>query len=291
MNESESILEQILQEKAGEVEAAEQRVSLEDLKKQCAGLSPAAGFGKALRAKTPFGVIAEIKRQSPSRGAIRADLDPVKTAQDFAKAGATCLSILTDEKFFGGSLDFLRKVKAAVPGVPVLRKDFIISTYQVWETRAAGADAILLIVAALPSEQLLDLLTDSFDAGLDVLIEAHTEDELLFAYETVSQVAMRRGTGSSPEVLLGVNNRDLKTFATDLKVSKTLFDELQKLRVARGDSSPLCLVSESGIRTGADIASLTRSGVGAFLVGESLLAAGEPGENLKTLLEEAVRNS
>lgn len=280
---SETILHEILQEKSRELAEAESRVSLSSLKDLAKKAAPAVGFAKALHAKAPYGIIAEIKRASPSKGVFRADLDPVETAGDFIAAGATCLSVLTDEKFFQGSLDFLKAIKAKHPNIPVLRKDFTTSAYHIWEARAAGADAILLIAAALDEMSLREFLVESFHAGMDVLLEVHDEEEMLFAYETISLVDMSQHSNA---VLLGINNRDLKTFHTDIAVSKGLLQQLQLLQQARGDASSILTVSESGIRNAQDLLELSKSGAQAFLIGESLLAKGSPRENLKQLLDE-----
>lgn len=281
---SETILHEILEQKAKELEIAQAKISLDDLKSQATKAPLTVGFANALLTAAPLGIIAEIKRASPSKGVLRADLDPVQTAKEFVAAGATCLSVLTDEKFFQGSLEYLKAIKAACPQTPVLRKDFTTSPYHVWEARAAGADAILLIAAALNEDSLREILTESFQAGLDVLLEVHNEEELLVVYETISMVERSKYAN---QVVLGINNRDLKTFETDLEVSKQLLSQLKMLKNARGDESATVCVSESGIRTAQDLIALSQSGAQAFLIGESLIAQGNPGENLKKLLEEA----
>lgn len=283
-----NILQEILLNKKEEVHAAEARRPLDDVKRAVIKAPATIGFADALR-RSPwhfrsraFGIIAEIKRASPSKGPIRPDLDPVQTALDFHSAGASCISVLTDEKYFQGSLTFLQQIKAAHPHIPTLRKDFTISNYQVWETRASGADAILLIVSALSEGTLRDLLSESLEAGLDVLIEAHNEDELIFTYETLS---LLKDTEQQKRVLLGINNRNLGTFKTDLDISITLLSQLFQLREARGDTFPLLCVSESGIRTSEDIRQLLPVGAQAFLVGESLVTSGSPRENLEKLIQ------
>jgi indole-3-glycerol phosphate synthase len=225
------------------------------------------GFRRALEQKSSQGVaiIAELKKASPSRGLIRADFNPAALARELEDAGATALSVLTDEEFFQGSLGNLRLASASTK-LPCLRKDFIVDEFQLLEARAHGADAILLIVAALSQAELVGLLIQSRKYELDVLCEAHDTGEL--------QRALDAGCN-----LIGVNNRDLRTFHVDLETALRLADSIPKnvLRVA-----------ESGIHTGGDIARLRAAGYHAFLIGESLMKAKSPGEALRTLLAEAL---
>jgi indole-3-glycerol phosphate synthase len=209
-------------------------------------------------------VIAECKRRSPSKGVLREPYDPVAIARGYAAAGAAAISVLTNERFFGGTLDHLRAVRDAVP-VPVLRKDFVVDAYQLEEARAAGADAVLLIVAALEEARLRELHEAALSLGLEVLTEVHDEHEL--------EVAL--GIGAA---IVGVNNRNLRTFVTDLATSE---------RVARLVPPGTILVAESGLKDGADLARLARSGIGAFLVGEAFMTAPEPGAALAAMLAEA----
>ncbi len=208
------------------------------------------GFHAALRAKAAsgFALIAEIKRASPSKGLIRADFDPASHARAYAAGGAACLSVLTDEPFFQGHLDHMMQARAAVT-LPVLRKDFMVDTWQVTEARAHGADAVLLIVAALDDAALADLEAAALEAGMDVLIEVHDEAEL-------DRALRLRST------LIGVNNRDLKTFHTDHRRAWQL-----AARVPAGYT----IVSESGIAIHADLQAAAAHGIRTFLVGESLM--------------------
>jgi indole-3-glycerol phosphate synthase len=224
------------------------------------------GFRQALETKGQHGIaiIAELKKASPSRGLIRANFDVEDLAPKLELAGAAALSVLTDEKFFQGSLANLQRASACVK-IPCLRKDFIIDEFQILEARAHSADAILLIVAALSQTGLISLAQSARSHGLDVLCEVHDEDEL------------RRALDAGCD-LIGVNSRDLRTFKVDLATAHRLGDLIPK-NVVR--------VAESGIRKGADIASLRAAGYQAFLIGESLMKAESPGEALRTLLIEA----
>jgi len=228
------------------------------------------GFQRRLRAISANGpaVIAELKRASPSRGLIRSDFDAAKLALELAGAGAAALSVLTDAEFFQGSLENLRRASARTK-LACLRKDFIIDQFQLLEARACGADAVLLIVAALSPTDLAMLARRAFEYKLDVLCEVHDVAELKLAVEA----------GCS---LIGVNNRNLQTFHVDLQTSFQLADLIPKNAFA---------VAESGIRSGADIAALRASGYQAFLIGESLMKAKSPGVALKALLDEAQRES
>jgi indole-3-glycerol phosphate synthase len=210
-------------------------------------------FIEALRRPGPSGValIAEVKKASPSAGLIRPDFDPVQIAKDYAAAGASCLSVLTDEKFFQGSLQYLKQIRQAV-SLPLLRKDFIIDERQILEAIQWGADAVLLIVAILEDEPLLRFQALAKAAGLAVLVEVHDEQELERALACGSE-------------LVGVNNRDLKTFKVDLATTEKLAARLQRV------SSPPLLVAESGIHTREDVKRLAACGARAILVGESLM--------------------
>jgi indole-3-glycerol phosphate synthase len=208
-------------------------------------------------------VIAEVKRASPSKGAIRANLDPAALAASYAAAGAAALSVLTDGPFFQGSLADLEAARTAVR-LPVLRKDFVIDPLQVLEARAAGADAVLLIVAALEEARLRELLAVAREQGMEALVEVHSRAEL--------ERALGAGAG-----IVGINNRDLRTFRTDIEVTRQL------LAYTGGRT----IVSESGIDEAATVRSLEAAGVHAFLVGEALLRAPDPGEALRKLREAA----
>ncbi|MFU8831219.1 MAG: indole-3-glycerol phosphate synthase TrpC, partial [Wenzhouxiangella sp.] len=248
---SADILKKILAVKAEEVAAGKAERSLAEIKTRAADQPACRDFAGRLRqraATSADAVIAEIKRASPSAGVIRADFDPADIARSYQRGGATCLSVLTDQPFFQGHSDYLVQARAACD-LPVLRKDFIIDAWQVWETRALGADALLLIVAALDDARLADLAALGNELGLAVLVEVHDEAELTRALAV-------------PGELIGINNRDLRTFETSLATTERLMPLL-------GDD---CLaVAESGLATSADLARLSACGVNAFLVGETLM--------------------
>jgi indole-3-glycerol phosphate synthase len=262
-------LDQIVAATRGRLAEIKPAADLRQLDRQ-AGKHVPRGFRRALESasRDSVAVIAELKRASPSRGLIRADFDPEILAQDLENAGAAALSVLTDSEFFQGSLENLRCASARTK-LPCLRKDFMIDEFQLLEARANGADAVLLIVAALSQGELTGLASRASEYSLDVLCEVHNEDEL--------QRAVDAGC-----TLIGVNNRNLRTFQVDLETAFRLADSIPKnsLRVA-----------ESGIRSGADIARLRAVGYQAFLVGESLMKAKSPGGALKTLLVEAQRGA
>ncbi len=257
------VLRRILRRKAEEVvERAEAR-PLRELSAAAADLPPARGFEDALArrvARGEAGVIAELKRGSPSRGVIRADYDPAALAVDYQRHGAACLSVLTDRDFFQGDDSHLQAVREAVD-LPVLRKDFTVDAYQVYEARTLGADCILLIAAALGDAQLDELHALAVELGMDALIEVHDAEEL----------ARARRLGPA---LVGVNNRDLRTFVTDLATSEALAEAIPEGALA---------VSESGIHSSDDVARLRAAGIHAFLVGEALMAAPSPGARLPGL--------
>lgn len=257
------ILQRILARKAQEVEARSATLSLRELSARCADLPDTRGFAAALEAKIDAGeaaVIAEIKKASPSAGVIRADFDAAAIARSYQQGGAACLSVLTDQDFFQGSDRYLQQARAAC-ALPVLRKDFTIDAYQVYEARAIGADAILLIVAALGDAALLELCLLAAELDLDVLVEAHDAAELERALEI-------------PAPLIGINNRDLRTFETRIETTLDLRER------APGEC---VLVTESGIRTREDVTRLRAGGVNAFLVGEAFMRAPEPGRELARL--------
>lgn len=260
-----TILDDILAHKRQEVAAQKQRVDMDTLVANISASNDTPrGFMKALQARVAIGgtaVIAEVKKASPSMGVIRASFDPVAIAESYAAAGATCLSVLTDEKYFQGSGHYLRLVRAAV-GLPLLRKDFIVDEYQIVEARALGADAILLIVAALSDAELAAFTRLAHDLGLDVLVEVHDEAECARALQL-------------PLRVIGVNNRNLRDFSVSLDTSRRIKTMLP---------ADYLLVSESGIHTRADIEALQADGIHAFLVGGALMQADDPGVALSALL-------
>ena len=259
-----AILDQILDRKREELRAARERESDRELARRAAAAPvPTRSLRAALSETPPPRVIAEIKRRSPSKGEIRADFDPVACAKAYADAGAAAISVLTDEHFFGGHLDDLTQVRAVVD-VPLLRKDFLIDEYQVDEARVAGADAVLLIVAALSPERLAALQGHAAERGLECLVEVHDAEEL--------EVALAAGAA-----LVGINNRDLRTFETDLATTEALAPRVEAGRV---------VVAESGIFTPADVRRLEAAGAHACLVGESLMRQPDPGVALRQLRGE-----
>jgi len=256
-----TILDEILEHKRQEVAAAKQCVSANSMAERARGCRETLrGFRRALATESGARVIAEIKRRSPSKGEIRADFDPVGCARSYAEAGAAAISVLTDERFFGGRLEFLEAVRSAVE-VPLLRKDFVIDAYQVDEARVRGADAVLLIVAALPRQELGRLRQHAVSLGLDVLVEVHDEEEL--------ESALAAGAD-----LIGINNRDLRSFETDLGVTE---------RLAPRVPGNALIVAESGIFSHEEIRRLEGVGVHAFLVGESLMREADVGLALRRL--------
>ena len=260
-----SILAKILETKSAEVAERSRRRSLDAVKAEAADQPPARGFAQALRTSAATGpaVIAEVKRASPSAGLIREDFRPAEIAARYQWAGAACLSVLTDEDYFQGSDRFLVEARNACT-LPVLRKDFTIDPWQVYESRALGADCILLIVAALEPRQLQDLHALAREAGLEVLVEVHDEEEL------------EQALACEPE-LVGVNNRDLHRFVTDLATSERLRPLIPKEKI---------MVTESGIRSPAHVRRLLRAGVDAFLVGEAFMREADPGLALRELFME-----
>ena len=264
------VLEKILAVKREEIAALRRRSSAADLRQQAAGQSAVRGFIHALRKKIASGqagVIAEIKKASPSKGLIREDFDPAWLARDYTDGGAACLSVLTDEQFFRGHLEHLIAARAACK-LPVIRKDFLIDELQVLEARAAGADCVLLIAAALSAAQLRELHACALELSLDVLVEIHNAEEL--------ELVM--GAGLRGEFLLGINNRNLRNFETRLETTLDLLDSLPK-----GTD----VVTESGIASPADVARMRAAGVHRFLVGESLMRQPSPGQALRTLIKAA----
>ena len=256
-----TILDEILVQKHLEVAAARDQVSFATLESRISSAPRVRGFLEALQTAEPPGLIAEVKKASPSAGLIRADFDPVAIARQYEVAGAACLSVLTDEHFFQGHLDYLRDIRQIV-NIPVMRKEFIIDRYQIAEARVAGADCVLLIAECLDDVQLHELYEYAHSLGMDALIE-------LYDLENIPRVL---ATGTK---LLGINNRDLRTFETSLE---------HTFQVQQQIPDDVLLVSESGISTNVHIQRLRTAGVGAVLVGESLMRQPDIGNAVKELM-------
>jgi indole-3-glycerol phosphate synthase len=256
-----TILDRIVATKRVEVARAKADVPEPELRSRLAAAPPVRDFFAALARPGAIRLIAEVKKASPSKGVIRADFDPVAIARTYQEHGAACLSVLTDEQYFQGSLDYLRQVREAV-GLPVLRKDFVIDPYQVLEARAAGADAVLLIAECLNDEALPSLYDAIVALGMTPLVE-------LYEYKNLPRVL---GIGAR---LIGINNRNLRTFEVDLE---------HTLRLRRQIPADRVVVGESGIRTHDDALRLERAGIHAMLVGESLMASPDIGAAVDQLL-------
>ncbi len=256
-----NVLTKIIDHKRAEVAEAKQRRPIEMLLEQVTNAPAVRDFVGALRSNQDIGLIAEVKKGSPSAGIIRQDFDPVQIALTYERHGASCLSVLTDEQFFLGHLDYLRAVREAVE-IPVLRKDFMIDRYQVVEARAAGADCILLIAECLNDCQLRDLYFYASELGMESLIEIYDAENL----DRVLKLE---------PALMGINNRDLRTFVTDLERTSRLAKEIPPTTL---------LVSESGIKTRADIDRVKSGGARAILVGETLMRSPEIGPAVDTLM-------
>ncbi|HEY4330125.1 MAG TPA: indole-3-glycerol phosphate synthase TrpC [Phycisphaerae bacterium] len=264
------ILQQIVETKKREVAAAKIRVPEAGLRLRAKETEHPRNFFAALT-KNPEGgamvnVIAEVKKSSPSAGVMKADFDPVAIARLYHAAGADALSVLTDEQYFGGKLEYIAAVKAVMP-LPVLRKDFIIDPYQVWEARAAGADAILLIAEILTDATMIDLQILAAELQLTTLVEVHEMDSLLRVRSTIG-IPMRSYS------LLGINNRDLRTFKTDLATTIRLAELVEDKQI---------LVAESGIRDKADVQRMAAAGVRTLLIGETLMRSGDVGGTMANL--------
>lgn len=258
------VLRKICADKAQHVAQQKGKTPLAELRKRIGDATPPRGFHRALQSAVAagrYGLIAEIKKASPSKGVIRADFDPPSLARAYADGGATCLSVLTDVPYFQGDDSFLIAARAAC-SLPVLRKDFMIDPYQVYEARALGADCILIIIAALSLAQAQELETLAFELGMDVLIEVHNREEL----QTALQLKSR---------LLGVNNRDLKTLKVDIGTTASLAPD-----VPQGYT----LVSESGLETPENLAEISKIGAKCFLIGESLMRQADVTTATKKLL-------
>jgi len=263
MTQTPDILKTILAKKAEEVARRKSGMSIANLEDIASGVERPRGFYNALNykvlAKKPA-IIAEIKKASPSQGVIRENFQPVLIGQDYAMNGAACLSVLTDKEFFQGSEAYLQMVRERCP-LPVLRKDFMIDVYQIYEARALGADCILLIVAALEEDQMQELSDTATKLGMDVLVEVHDADEL--------QRALKLETK-----LIGINNRNLRTFQTSLKTTLDLKQDIPDDRL---------IITESGIHTRDDVQLMLDNDIYAFLVGEVFMRAESPGQKMREL--------
>ena len=265
MADTPDILKNILSRKVEEIAQRRELVPLEEMRQRAQAAGGARLFESCMRERIAAGkaaVIAEIKKASPSKGVLREDFRPAAIAADYETAGATCLSVLTDRDYFQGADEYLVEARAAC-SLPVLRKDFVLDAYQVYEARAIGADCILLIVAALDDEKLTELLQLAGSLGMDALVEVHDGEEMARAL-------------ALPATLIGVNNRNLRTFDTTLSTTLDLLKDFPEDRL---------LVTESGIHTPADVLLMRSNGVHAFLVGEALMRAASPGERLKALFQ------
>ena len=257
------ILQRIVARKLEEIDERRNEIPLESLQQQAAEADPVRGFAAALRQRVAAGnaaVIAEIKKASPSKGVMRENFDPVEIAESYQAGGAACLSVLTDRDFFQGHEDFLVAARAACE-LPVIRKDFVVDPYQVIESRAIGADCILLIVAALDDDSLRELHGLAIENGMDVLVEVHDRNEL--------ERAMRLELD-----MIGINNRNLRTFETTLDTTLDMLDAVP---------SGCLVITESGIHSRDDVARMRNSDVHAFLVGEAFMRVPDPGTGLRDL--------
>lgn len=265
MTDTPDILKKIIARKWQEIEERSQKVTLADLQQQCKTASAPRGFVQAIETRLARGeaaVIAEIKKASPSKGVIRENFVPEQIARSYEKGGAACLSILTDVDYFQGATQYLIDARAATK-LPVIRKDFIIDEYQVYEARAMGADCILLIVAALDDTKCIELIQLAHQLGMDVLVEVHDKAELERALHY-------------PVKLLGINNRNLRTFEVSLNTTLELLEMIPEERI---------VVTESAIHAPEDVKLMRDNGVNAFLVGEAFMRADEPGEKLQELFK------
>ncbi|HID46314.1 MAG TPA: indole-3-glycerol phosphate synthase TrpC [Chromatiaceae bacterium] len=263
MNDTPDILKKIVARKLEEIEVARQQISLDELQQGLDRKSPPRGFVASIKKKLAAGkpgVIAEIKKASPSKGVLRENFQPAEIAKSYARQGAACLSVLTDIDFFQGSPEYLKQARAACE-LPVIRKDFIIDPYQVYEARAMEADCILLIAACLSDEQLGNLNALAQSLGMDVLIEVHDAQELQRALQV-------------PNPMIGINNRNLRTFKVSLQTTLDMLGQIPDDRL---------VITESGILAPADVALMREHDVHGFLVGEAFMRAEDPGSELARL--------
>lgn len=256
------LLTKIIEHKKKEVEAAGARTPLEDLKKRAGSICVRSAFKKSISRKGHVNLIAEIKKSSPSRGLIRPDFDPLTIALSYQGAGAAAISVLTDERFFDGKLEYLKNISERMT-VPILRKDFIIDEYQVYEAAVNGAEAVLLIAHILTHEELKRLYDLARELGMEVLLEVHNEEEVDKAL-------------SANASIIGINNRDLNTFEVDISTTERLIHKIPENKV---------IVSESGIGSYEQIMFLKSLGVNAVLVGESLMRADNPADMVRRLMK------
>jgi indole-3-glycerol phosphate synthase len=258
------ILDDILAETRRTLAASRARMPLAEVEQAAATVAPARSLSRAIRSVQGMACIAEFKRRSPSKGCIHREAEVAEVARSYQAAGASGMSVLTEGPFFGGSLDDLKRARACVD-LPILRKDFIVDAYQVVEARAAGADVVLLIVAALRDDELIALLAEVERWGMEALVEAHDENEV------------RRAMAAGAK-LLGVNHRDLRTFTMNMDLAVTMRPLVP---------SGVLMVAESGIKTAADVERLAAAGIDAMLVGETLMQAQDPEAALRALLGRA----
>ena len=266
MSDTPDILKKIIQRKWQEIAERSKKISIDDLKKQAGTASPCRGFVDSMAVKIEAGkpaVIAEIKKASPSKGLLRKNFQPAEIAKSYAQGGAACVSVLTDQDFFQGSEEYLQQARQAC-NLPVIRKDFIIDPYQVYEARAINADCILLIVAVLERSKLNELAELAHELEMDVLIEVHDAQEL----EIALTIDVR---------LMGINNRNLRTFETRLETTIELLNQIPDDRI---------VVTESGIHTTEDVILMKNANVNAFLVGEAVMRADDPGQAITVLFGE-----
>ncbi len=256
-----NILDEIVNKKRDELKQAQGWVPLSELERQISTVSTPQNFREALESASGIGIIAEVKKASPSAGVIREDFDPVQIAKIYQENGASCISVLTDETYFKGSLDYLSMIREQV-SIPLLRKDFILDAYQIVEARVAGADAILLIAEILDQPTLVQLLKKTHELGMEALVELYDAENLPRVLDSGAK-------------LVGINNRNLRTFETSLQ---------HTIKLAKSIPSDVTLVSESGIRTAEDVRLVQDAGAKAILVGESLMRAADIGAALQALL-------
>ena len=256
-----TILDEIVENKALEVAESKKSKPIGILQEQIKDALPSRDFFEAINPKGQLKIISEVKHASPSKGILREDFDPVEIAKSYSSGGASAISVLTDEKYFKGSLNYLKNIREQVP-TPLLRKDFIIDPYQIYEARCYGADAILLIVASLEQSLLSDLLGLTHELQMNAIVEVHDDHELDRALEAGSRI-------------IGINNRDLRTFDVDLNVSINLSSRVSEDKI---------VIAESGIGSIEDIDMLRADGVHVFLIGETFMKASDPGQKLQELI-------